>query len=189
MANTAPNSPNAAGVFRVADLATRHPTRFDLQPDADTRAALAGHLDLLGLRKLRFTGEIIPLGKRGWRLTAMLGATVVQPCVVTLRPVTTRIDDAVTRHYVPAADLEPQEPGTEVEMPEDDTTEALAETISAHDAMAEALALALPLYPRATDAELGEAVYAEDGTVPLRDGDLKPFAGLASLRDKLDGTE
>ena len=33
-------------------------------------------------------------------------------------------------------------------------------------------------------AELGEAVFAEDGAEPLRDADLKPFAALAALKNK-----
>ena len=44
-----------------------------------------------------------------------------------------------------------------------------------------ALALALPLYPRAAGVELGEAVFTEPGLAPLREGDLKPFAALAGL--------
>jgi uncharacterized metal-binding protein YceD (DUF177 family) len=53
--------------------------------------------------------------------------------------------------------------------------------------MAEALALHLPLYPRAGGADLGEAVFTEPGLAPMRDEDAKPFAGLAGLRDTLTG--
>ena len=62
-------------------------------PDAAARGALAEELGLLDLRKLRLSGRITPDGDSGWRLDATLGATVVQPCVVTLQPVTTRIDE------------------------------------------------------------------------------------------------
>jgi hypothetical protein len=44
------------------------------------------------VRKLRFIGTLEPEGAQDWRLTADLGATVVQPCVVTLAPVTTRLE-------------------------------------------------------------------------------------------------
>ncbi len=80
---------------------------------------------------------------RDWRLEAKLGATVVQPCVVTAEPVTTRIDDPVTRRYL-AQMPEPQ--GDEVEMPEDDSAEPLPDVLDLSAVMAEALALALPLY-------------------------------------------
>lgn len=171
----------------MSDLSTRHATAFDLQPDAPEREALAQQLRLLGLKKLRFEGRIEPTGAKGWSLIAKLGATVVQPCVVTLDPVTTRIDEVVERVYLPAAFLQIEdEAGAETEMPEDTSTEILGHTISAYDAMIESLVLALPQYPRAGDAELGEAVFAEDGVTPLKDEDTKPFAGLAGLREQLE---
>lgn len=174
------------GEFRVSDLPSRRATAFDLRPDADARAAIAARLDLLAVKKLRFEGEISAEGAKGWTLTARLGATVVQACVVTLGPVTTRIDEAVERIYLPDDHFDDIEAGSEMEMPEDTNTERLGQVISAFEAMIESLSLSLPQYPRAKDAELGEAVFAKDGVAPLRDDDTKPFAGLADLRDKLD---
>jgi hypothetical protein len=52
--------------------------------------------------------------------------------------------------------------------------------------MVEALVLHLPLYPRVEGAELGELAVTEPGKTPLRDADLRPFAGLAALKDKLE---
>ena len=51
--------------------------------------------------------------------------------------------------------------------------------------MAEALALALPDYPRAPDATLENAQVTEPGIAPMSDEDARPFAALAGLRDKL----
>ena len=168
--------------FRVADLDPHHPTPFDLRPGEDIRAALAAELGLLGLRKLSFTGTIAAQGRRDWVLSGKLGATVVQPCVVTLEPVTTRIDTEVMRTYV-AGLAEPE--ALEVEMPEDDSVERLGATIDPASVMAEELALALPPYPRKDGVELGESVFAEPGTKPMPDDDAKPFAGLSGLRDTL----
>ena len=53
----------------------------------------------------------------------------------------------------------------------------------------EALALALDPYPRAEGAALGDARFAPPGTQPLDEEALKPFAGLAELREKLAGKE
>ena len=86
--------------FRVADLAQNRSTPFELRPDAAELSALAEELGLLGLRKLSFSGQIAGQGRRDWVLTGQLGATVVQPCVVTLEPVQTRIDVDVTRLFV-----------------------------------------------------------------------------------------
>lgn len=155
---------------------------FEIVPDAATRAALAEDLGLLALRKLRFTGQVLPEGARDWRLEAMLGATVVQPCVVTAEPVTTRIDDPVTRRYL--AEM-PEPEGDDVEMPEDDSAEPLPDVLDLSAVLAEALALALPLYPRAQGAALEQTVFAAPGVAPLTDEDARPLAGLAALRDRL----
>jgi uncharacterized metal-binding protein YceD (DUF177 family) len=174
--------PAMAPPLRVARLARNAPTEFDIRPDAEARRALAAHLGIDKLRKLRLVGHVAPLAGGGWELRAELGATVVQSCVVTLEPVTTRIDEPVQRRYLP--DL-PAPPEGEAEMPEDADCEPLGEVIDPAAVMVEALALALPPFPRAEGAELGEAVYTAPGDEPMRDEDTRPLAGLAALRDKL----
>ncbi|GGE41069.1 YceD family protein [Actibacterium pelagium] len=156
---------------------------FLLEPDAEARAAIATQLELIALRKVRFEGELTPAGKKDWRLKAKVGATVVQPCVVTLGPVSTRIDDTIERLYL--ADFDEPEEGSEVEMPEDDSIEAIPDILDLEEVMIEAIALALPLYPRADDAALETSDFAAPGVAPMTDEDVKPFAGLAGLRDKL----
>ncbi|MCK0139114.1 DUF177 domain-containing protein [Aliiroseovarius sp. F47248L] len=172
---------------RVADLPTSRPTRFELVPNQDTCNAIAADLGIPGLRKLRFTGELKPLDKRDWQMEADLGATVIQDCVVTLDPVTTRIDDTVLRRWL--KDLSEPDSGEEVEMPEDDNVDALGPVIDLGQVMIEALTLALPLYPRVEGAEVQARVFAEPGTKPMTDDDAKPFAGLSDLRDKLSGKD
>lgn len=170
----------------LARLPRNAETAFRLEPDAAERADMAEALKIDALRKLRFEGRLIPEGARDWRLEAHLGATVVQPCVVTLAPVTTRIDTDLTRRYLDDMP-EPAEIDGEAEMPEDDTTEALPTHLDLAEVMLEAVALALPDYPRAPDAELETRVFAAPGVAPMRDEDARPLAGLAALRDKLSG--
>jgi uncharacterized metal-binding protein YceD (DUF177 family) len=174
--------PPSATAIRVADLKQNGEHAFLLQPDADELARIATDLGVTSVRKLRFNGRLTPLGRSDWTLQATLGATVVQPCVVTLDPVTTRIDTAVTRRFVQDW-TDPEEP--EAEMPEDDSTEPLGLWIDPAQVMVETLALAVPDYPRKDAAELGQMVYAEPGTTPLTDEDARPFAGLAALKDQL----
>lgn len=170
--------------FRVAAIAGRAATHVRFRPSAPERQAIASDLGLLDLPALEFDGDIRPAGKRDMVLSGKLTATVVQPCSVTLEPVTTRIADQVIRQYL--ADYKVSD-ADEVEIPDDDTIEALPEVIDAALVVIEALALALPLYPRAPGVELGEAVYTEPGGTPLREADLKPFAGLAGLVAKARG--
>jgi uncharacterized metal-binding protein YceD (DUF177 family) len=172
--------------FALARLPRSTDRAFELVPDAAARERLAAELGLLGLRKLRLTGRLVPEGKRDWRLEASLGATVVQPCVVTAEPVTTRLDEPVARRYLAVM---PEPEGEEVEMPEDDSAEPLPAALDLFAVLAEALALALPQYPRAAGAELGEAVFAAPGVAPMTDEEARPLAGLAALRDRLKGAE
>jgi uncharacterized metal-binding protein YceD (DUF177 family) len=172
---------------RIADLRRDRAEPFEAVPDAEAMTAIATDLNIDGLRKLRFKGTLDMLSEDELRLDAHLGATVIQPCVVTLAPVTTRIEADVTRRFL--RDLpEPQGDEEEVEMPEDDTLEPLTPVIDLAQVMIEALALNLPLYPRADGADLGEAVFAAPGVTPMRDEDARPFAGLAGLRETLQDT-
>ncbi|MEL7164248.1 MAG: DUF177 domain-containing protein [Pseudomonadota bacterium] len=167
---------------RVSDLPTRGSRSIELTPKAEEMARIAQVLGIDAVRKLRFVGEIAAHGKKDWQLTAHLGATVVQPCAVTLAPVSTRIDVPVVRLFV-SDYADPDSP--EAEMPEDDTIEPVGVWIDPAAIMVEALSLAIPEYPRADGAALGEVVLTEAGKAPLRDHDLKPFAGLAALKAQL----
>ena len=178
------NSSESPRTLRVADLPQNRVTAFELRPDAAGLEAIAKEMDLLGLRKLAFKGTVRAEGKSDWLLEGTLGATVVQACVVTLEPVTTRIDGPVRRLYL--ADPSPILPeGEEIEMPEDDTAEPLGDIIDLEGVMIEELALALPAWPRAPGAEIGSITVTEPGQTPLTEEAIKPFAGLAALRDKM----
>ena len=164
--------------LRVAHLNPRAPTRFSLVPDAARCAAIADELGISALPRLSLEGEIRAEGGDAWALTGRLRARVTQPCVVTLKPVKTTLDEEVERHYSPHAT---QPEGDEVEMP-DDTLEPLGQFIDLAAVMIEELALALPEYPRAEGAEF-EAAPEE----PIPDT-RRPFEGLDKLlRQRDDG--
>ena len=166
---------------RLADLSARDGASFRLAPDADALKALAAELGAQSIRKMVFEGRLEPFGGADWRLVGHLGATAVQESVVSLEPVTTRVEEDVVREYL-AHYEEPE--GEEVEIPERDA-EPLPATFDLMAVAVEALAVALPDYPRADHESLGEAVFTEPGKAPMTDEQAKPFAGLASLRDKL----
>lgn len=179
MSNPATQRPSR---FRTGGLSPRKPTRFSYRPDAEERARLAAELGLLALYALDLTGEFRPVGRDEILLDATLTARADQPCSLTLVPVPANVTEAVRRRYV--AELEMPE-GEEVEMPEDDSVEPMPDEIDLAEVAAEALSLALPLYPRAPGAELGQVVHAPEGVTPLSDADLKPFAGLQGLAAQL----
>lgn len=178
------DGPPAHETFSVADLARAGGREFEIALEASERKSLAAELSLLDVPALRLKGRLSPADRDGWDLEARLLATVVQPCVVSLDPVTTRIDEKVIRRY--RRELPDDDATGEIELPDDDTLERLEPRIDPRRVLTEALALALPLYPRAETAELGEAVFTEPGKAALTDDDAKPLAGLAKLRQQME---
>jgi len=173
-------------IVRLSDLPNRKRTHIKIEPDATGCAVLADRLEVPSIRKLRFEVDLIPTGKSDWRLEARLGATVQQDCVITLDPVVTRIEEEITRTYSERFEFPD---AAEIEMPEDDTSEPLPETLDLMDVITEALALSVPAFPRKDGAEIGDAQFTEPGKVAMTDEDARPFAGLAALRDSLENKD
>ncbi len=167
--------------LRLADLPSGRSHRFVVEPDGEAGKAIARLLGVSRLRRPRLTGWITQINTQDWRLEAELGVTVTQSCVVTLAPVVTRIDQPVIRNYLANA---PEPPAAgEVEMQGDDSVEPLRAEIDLGAILIEELVLALPAYPHAEETKPFEACYAPTGTSPLDASAMRPFAGLAKLRD------
>lgn len=142
-----------------------------------SRQEMDGIQELLGVSsvgRMMFEGTLARESHGAWRLDGHLGATVVQPCVATLRPVKTRIEESIVRAFVP--DLEEPGPNTVSVCPDDDTVEPLPEVIDLFHIATEALSLGLPDYPRHnytnTIVENFEQVETPN-----------PFAALAVLKE------
>lgn len=183
-----PDNPEFARVVELRQIRDLPGFDFDISPGPAEAAALARLLGAQAVRKLRFAGQLIPAAKGGWRLDAALGATVVQTCVVSLEPVTTRIDETVRRAFLPASAAAAAE--VVVSPEDDDEIEPLRDRIDLGRVAAEALALALPAYPRKAGATLAAVDGLADdpaGAPAAADDDApRPFAALAALRAKLD---
>lgn len=168
--------------LRIATLAARKPTRFAFAPDAQARRLIAAALDLLDLPRLTLKGEITAQGRHDYILSAALVAVVIQPCAISLVPVTTQITETIARRYL----QDFSEPtGDETELLDEPDAEPLPEVIDIAAVAMEALLLALPLFPRAPGAALGVVMATAPGAQPLDDAALKPFAGLAGLAARL----
>lgn len=168
--------------LRVAHLNPRQPVPVTLAPDKATRQAIAADLGLIALPALRLTGELRAEGGDAWVFDGRIEARVVQECVVTLAPVDTALSEPVRRVFSPH--LRPPEE-TEVEMP-DDEVEPLGAFIDLGAIATEALALALPAWPRADDAQLPDAAQDADPDDTDAGDQRRPFAGLADLLAKRD---
>lgn len=176
---------SVTGPLRPADLPKSSPLDFALQVTPERTARIIAALGVRDLRKLRLTGRLRPTGRADWHLTARLGATVLQSCVATGAPVLTRIDTDLERLFV--ADWAAHVPDmAETEMPEDDRIDPLGEAIDLEALVTEALALALPDFPRSDEAAPVEVSARPAGTAPLEAAATRPFAALAELKRKLE---
>jgi uncharacterized metal-binding protein YceD (DUF177 family) len=148
---------------------------YDISATAAERAALADRFDLLALDRLDAQVRLSRLAGGFLRLAANISAEVVQACVVTLEPVTCRVEDQFTLLYGEAVEGEAGEVtlnGVE------ELVEPLPDgIIDIGEAVAQQLSLALDPYPRSPGAE---------PTKPVADGVAvaSPFAILAKLKKK-----
>lgn len=170
-----------AGSHIIRCQSVRERISFSLEPDADARASLAQTLGIRGLRKLKLVGHLSPDGVQDLKLEARLGVTVLQDCVATGNLVTSRIEEQVTRLYV--HDL-PVPEGDEVEMPADENADPLPTTLDLEEVLAEALALALPPWPRVKGVDPVSVSVSEPGNSPMTDEEARPFAALKSLQEE-----
>ncbi|MBL4806014.1 MAG: DUF177 domain-containing protein [Rhodobacteraceae bacterium] len=168
--------------YEVDTLPANRIIKFDLSPSVAEAEAIAAQLGLTGLKKMRISGAITPMGTKSWVVDADLGATVSQTCVISADPIRTRIDIAVRVKFIPEDKIDYDTPESEL----DDEVEALGKFIDAGQIAIEALTLAIPLYPRKEGVETQNTQSAPDGRTPMTDAEIKPFAGLAALKGKLE---
>jgi uncharacterized metal-binding protein YceD (DUF177 family) len=134
---------------------------------------------------LALEGTAEAWGEGGVVVSAEARAVVVQTCVVTLEPVASEIAAPLERRFLPgiepvkAAELE-LGPGAE------DEPEPLGETIDLAQLLLEAVALEIDPYPRKEGAAHGTRAYAPPGAEPLTEEAMRPFAGLAALKARLE---
>lgn len=176
--------PEITPTLKVATLSRGRTFAMDIRPDHDATESARDFLGVERLSNLRMKGDLTPVGSDDWRFTGRLTADIVQACVATLVPVSQRIDEPVDRRYVPDTGSDAGVE-TDLDMDAEDDPDTYVDVIAPGTLMLEVLSLAIDPYPRATEADLPTKQAAPPGVEPLNDEDLKPFAGLAALRDKM----
>ena len=161
---------------------------FNLTLSKEQNLQLIKRLDLLSLKKVSFMGNLSPLAEDRWALEAELRATVKQKCVITLKPVQTIVSETVNRTFAPLDVQKGSEIIDDGASPVffDDTLQEFNDTIDLLEIIFEELTLLLPLYPKFDGAKLDSYSITEPGKKPLSEKNLKPFAQLSELKDKLD---
>ena len=175
-------------LVRFSEINQAKTFKFHLPLSKEQILTLMSRLDLLSLKKVSLTGHLSPLDKDKWTLKAELKATVKQKCVVTLKPVQTIVNETVNRTFSP---LEAQKSSDLLDdgvsqVFFDDTLQEFNDTIDLLEIIFEELTLLLPLYPKFDGAKLDSYIITEPGKKPLSEKNLKPFAQLSKLKDKLE---
>ena len=175
-------------LVRFSEINQSKPFDFHLILSNQKVAELVKRLDLLSMKKVSLIGILSPLSINEWSLKAELRATVKQKCVISFKPVRTIVCETIIRIFSPAASQNTpkvdDDDGTSPVM-FDDTLHELNDYIDLDEIIFEELNLILPLYPKIEGAELGSYSVTEPGAKPLTEENIKPFAQLSKLKDKL----
>ncbi len=174
-------------LMRFSELNQSKPLDFNLILSNQKVEDLVKRLDLLSINQVSLAGILSPLSIDKWSLTAELRATVKQKCVISFKPVKTIVCEPVNRTFYPSAlqnTFEADDDGTSSVI-FDDTLQELTDYIDLAEIIFEELTLTLPLYPKIEGAELGSYCVTEPGAKPLTEENIRPFAQLSELKNKL----
>ena len=149
----------------------------DVVPSTDERAAIAAQIGVTSVDALAVKLHAV-------RVTGRLAASVTQPSVVTLEPLTQEIAEPIDRIFLPGGEKAYAGPANAeifVDLEGDDVPDHFeGNEADLSDLIVETLALAVDLYPREPDASLEDAGYKPDVD------DASPFAALKALKPKED---
>jgi len=183
MASKTGPSSTPPGILMTEAVPANRPLGVSLVLDDDELEQLAQDIGASRITKFRFEGNLEYVSATELLLRAEVGATVTQPCVVSLAPVRTRVDEEVTRKF---GSLElPEQAEYQLLEDEDVDIDPLGDTIDLLAVARETLILALPAYPRASGADLSMTTAGPPGSEPLDEAAMRPFAALAALKNKL----
>ena len=175
-------------VIRFSEINQAKSFEFNLKLSSEKVFKLITQLDLITLKKVSLIGKLSPLSSKEWSLKAELRATVKQKCVISFKPVQTVINERINRTFSPLAvqnaSIDHSDDGISP-VTFDDSLQEISDEIDLAEIIFEELLLILPLYPKFEDAELGVYTATEPGAEPLNNENLKPFAQLSELKEKL----
>ncbi len=174
-------------LVRFSEINQSKSFEFHLTLQGEKVCELIERLDVLNIKKISLVGNLTLLSKNKWDLKAELRATVRQKCVITLKSVQTVINEKINRTFSPSALQNTSKLDDDGTSPVvfDDSLQDLNDEIDLAEIIFEELTLILPLYPKFEGAELGSYTVTEPGAKPLNDENLKPFAQLLEMKNKL----
>ena len=146
------------------------------------RVRIAAALDLAGLENFWMNFQLNRAGRRHFKLSGHMVASATQICVISLKPVETRVDEKIEIEFWPPEDVARIEVEVESEsmsVPLDGPEPIPDGVIDVGQLAYEHLAASLDPYPKEAGVHF-EWINPEAEDVSAD----RPFAGLARLRDR-----
>ncbi len=166
------------------DTIAKGGSSFEQTASADERRALRELYRVLSVDGVRALYQITPKAHGRYRVKGQFIADIQQACVVSLEPVRETLTEAFSIEFWPEDQV--GEGTVEFDALDADDPEPLArDRIPVGRVLTELIALAIPPFPRAPDADL-ETHEAGDANETAAGAD-NPFAALAKLRERTGG--
>lgn len=160
-------------------LETEKKIDFTLSFTDEELAQLKKDLNLISLKKTSMSGKITSTAAGQWHLKAKIGATIVQESVLSLKSVTTRIDDKIDLRIIKGHDNAVQ--NSELELNEDYFIE---HELDLGAVFFENVALSIPVFPKEKGESFENKVFTAKGIDPLTNDRISPFFILNKLKEK-----
>ena len=165
----------------------------EFEASTDDLKQLARDLNINEVRSLKVDYDVEPWQKTGFRVTGWLRAAVEQDCIVSLTPVETLIEEKFSINFVPESEGHLYEPEIssegviEIDYFDSDPPDLFQGTeIDLGKLAEEQLALNLPAFPRAIDAEFSHEISNQGESGNTATEQDSPFAVLANLKSPRD---
>ena len=160
-------------------LETEKKIDFTLSFTDEELTQLKKDLNLISLKKTSMSGKITATAAGQWHLKAKIGATIVQESVLSLKSVTTRIDDKIDLRIIKGHDNAVQ--NSELELNED---YFIAHELDLGAVFFENVALSIPVFPKEKGESFENKVFTAKGIDPLTNDRISPFFILNKLKKK-----
>ena len=160
-------------------LETEKKIDFSLSFNDDELVQLKKNLNLISVKKTSMSGRISATAAGQWHLKAKIGATIVQESVLSLKLVTTRIDDKIDMRIIKGHDNVVQ--NSELELNEDYFIE---HELDLGVVFFENVALSIPVFPKEKGGYFENKVFTAKGIDPLTNDKISPFFILNKLKEK-----
>ena len=154
--------------------------KFQHRSNALELAELTQILKIEELKGFAFEGQFSQLNKNDYRLRVSFNATLVQLCIISLKPMKTKINHKINQFYTAEDSVNK---GNYISIEYDSVEkEHIKSEINVGDIMLEALSLEVPLYPKKKNVKFEGITITESAIKPLQKTINNPFLSLKELQ-------